>query len=35
MRNETLLAGFGGFAVVGSLLVDKRPTDLIGWILPT
>jgi hypothetical protein len=30
-----LLVGFGGFAVVGSLLVVKRPTNLIGWIMVT
>jgi len=25
--------GFGAFAVVGALLVAKRPTNLIGWIM--
>src|SRR5919107_3366669 len=25
--------GFGAFAVVGALLVVKRPTNLIGWIM--
>jgi hypothetical protein len=25
--------GFGAFAVVGTLLVVKRPTNLIGWIM--
>jgi hypothetical protein len=33
--NVALLVGFGGFAVVGSLLVVKRPTNLIGWIMVT
>ena len=28
-----LNAGFGAFAVVGALLVAKRPTNLIGWIM--
>ena len=27
--------GFGTFAVVGSLLVAKRPTNAIGWIMAT
>jgi hypothetical protein len=27
--------GFGTFAVVGSLLVAKRPTNTIGWIMAT
>jgi hypothetical protein len=27
--------GFGTFAVVGALLVAKRPTNLIGWIMAT
>jgi hypothetical protein len=27
------LVGFGAFAVVGALLVAKRPTNVIGWIL--
>jgi hypothetical protein len=26
-------AGFGAFAVVGALLVVRRPTNAIGWIL--
>src|SRR5215211_7014834 len=25
--------GFGAFAVVGAMLVAKRPTNLIGWIM--
>ena len=28
-----LLVGFGAFAVVGALLIAKRPTNLVGWIL--
>ena len=35
VENVALLVGFGGFAVVGSLLVAKRPTNLIGWIMAT
>ena len=27
--------GFGAFAVVGAILVSKRPTNLIGWIMAT
>ncbi len=27
--------GFGAFAVVGAMLVAKRPTNLIGWIMAT
>ncbi len=30
-----LLVGFGAFAVVGSLLLAKRPTNAIGWIMAT
>jgi hypothetical protein len=30
-----LQVGFGAFAMVGSLLVAKRPTNLIGWIMAT
>jgi hypothetical protein len=26
-------AGFGSFAVAGALLVAKRPTNVIGWIM--
>ena len=33
VENVALLVGFGGFAVVGSLLVVKRPTNLISWIM--
>jgi hypothetical protein len=28
-----LSVGFGAFAVVGALLVVRRPTNAIGWIL--
>ena len=28
-----LSVGFGAFAVVGALLVVRRPTNTIGWIL--
>jgi hypothetical protein len=28
-----LAVGFGAFAVVGALLVARRPTNAIGWIL--
>jgi hypothetical protein len=28
-----LNVGFGAFAVVGAILVAKRPTNLIGWIM--
>ena len=28
-----LLVGFGAFAVVGALLIAKRPGNLVGWIL--
>src|SRR5919112_4144852 len=30
-----LSVGFGAFAVVGALLVVRRPTNAIGWILAT
>jgi hypothetical protein len=33
VEDGVLWVGFGGFAVVGSLLVSKRPANLIGWIL--
>ncbi|MDQ3862778.1 MAG: hypothetical protein M3317_04635 [Actinomycetota bacterium] len=35
IENVTLIVGFGAFGVVGSLLVAKRPTNLIGWIMAT
>jgi hypothetical protein len=35
VEDVVLIVGFGAFAVVGSLLVAKRPTNLIGWILAT
>lgn len=31
--DAALLAGFGMFAVVGAILVAKRPTNFVGWIL--
>jgi hypothetical protein len=33
VENVMLLVGFGAFAVVGALLVAKRPPNLIGWIM--
>ncbi|MDQ3862817.1 MAG: hypothetical protein M3317_04840, partial [Actinomycetota bacterium] len=33
LENIVLRLGFGAFAVVGALLVAKRPTNLIGWII--
>ena len=33
VEDIVLRVGFGAFAVVGSLLVVKRPTNLIGWIM--
>ena len=35
VEDVTLILGFGAFAVVGALLVTKRPTNLIGWIMAT
>jgi hypothetical protein len=35
VENVALIAGFGAFAVVGALLVAKRPTNAIGWIMAT
>ena len=35
MENAALLVGFSGFAVVGLLLMAKRPTNLIGRIMAT
>src|SRR5918997_367222 len=35
MENVVLWVGFGAFAVVGALVVAKRPTNLIGWIMAT
>jgi hypothetical protein len=34
-EDVVLQIGFGAFAVVGSLLVAKRPTNVIGWIMAT
>ena len=33
LENAVLLVGFSAFAVVGALLVTKRPTNAIGWIM--
>ena len=33
LENAALLVGFGAFAVVGALLVVKRPTNAVGWIM--
>src|SRR5215204_3173896 len=33
VEGMVLNVGFGAFAVVGALLVAKRPTNLIGWIM--
>jgi MFS family permease len=33
LEDALLIAGFGAFAVVGALLVAKRPSNLIGWIM--
>jgi hypothetical protein len=33
VEGAVLNVGFGAFAVVGALLVAKRPTNLIGWIM--
>jgi len=33
VENTLLLVGFSAFAVVGALLVAKRPTNAIGWIM--
>jgi hypothetical protein len=35
VENAVLWLGFGAFAVVASLLVTKRPTNLVGWIMAT
>jgi hypothetical protein len=32
-EDALLLVGFGAFAVVGALLVAKKPGNLVGWIL--
>jgi hypothetical protein len=34
-EDVVLFLGFGMFAVVGALLVAKRPANLIGWIMST
>ena len=33
VEGAALFVGFGAFAVVGALLVAKRPTNIIGWIM--
>jgi len=33
LTGAMLSLGFGAFAVVGTLLVVRRPTNAIGWIL--
>ena len=33
LEDGVLWVGFGAFAVVGSLLVSKRPTNIVGWIM--
>jgi hypothetical protein len=33
VENAVLLVGFSAFAVVGAILVAKRPTNAIGWIM--
>ena len=35
IENTMLLVGFGAFAVVGSILIAKRPGNPISWILAT
>jgi hypothetical protein len=32
-EDVVLLVGFGAFAVVGALLIAKRPANLVGWIM--
>ena len=33
LEDALLIAGFGAFAVVGALLVAKRPANPVGWIM--
>src|SRR5215210_3040610 len=35
VEDAVLRVGFGAFAVVGALVVARRPTNLIGWIMAT
>jgi hypothetical protein len=35
LQGVILLLGFGAFAVVGALVVAKRPANPVGWILAT
>jgi len=34
-EDVVVIVGFGAFAVVGALVVGKRPTNPIGWIMAT
>ncbi len=33
VEDMILAVGFGAFAIVGALLVARRPTNLVGWIM--
>ena len=33
LEDALLIAGFGAFAVVGALLVAKRPANPVGWVM--
>ncbi len=33
VEDVLLVVGFGGFAAVGSLLVARRPDNLVSWIM--
>jgi len=33
IENVALLVGFGAFAVVGALLVARRPANAVGWVM--
>jgi hypothetical protein len=35
LEDVVLIVGFGAFAVVGALVVGKRPANPVGWILAT
>jgi hypothetical protein len=35
IEGTLILVGFGAFAVVGALLVARRPTNPVGWIMAT
>ncbi|MEJ7632674.1 MAG: hypothetical protein WKF28_09210, partial [Rubrobacteraceae bacterium] len=32
-EDAVILAGFGAVAIVGAVLLAKRPSNLVGWIL--